>query len=130
MADQSILADDSDLLVLSPLAISAGLASDEAGSSSTSGRLKAGFAEAAQKVADFRPQIMIYYLGGGLASAESAPSSEALDLSWAGRWATTVAAKHCSGRALAVSNHSQTLSQFFFGMLESPGGMRLSGEEH
>lgn len=118
LAGQCPLADDPDLLVISPLAITSSLAADEAESSLTGGRWKAGFAGAVQKIADFRPQIMIYYLGGRSASA--ALHSEVLDSTFTGRWAKTIATKHSGGRALTVCNHAQTLSDFLSVMAQPP----------
>jgi len=118
VAGNSILADDPDLLALSPLAISAGSSGNEAAASEPEDR-NALFTEAAQKVASFQPQVIIYYLGESLGSKEPALQAGAIDSAWTGRWAESLAAKHCRGRALTVCSNVQLLTDFLVGM-QSP----------
>ena len=70
------------------------------------------FEDAARKVADFQPQLLVICAGRAPLQAGG------MDDAWIGKWAAGLSAQCCKGRTLVLSNSSKRISTFLSGTLE------------
>lgn len=123
-----------DILILAPHAAGAGTSTekeavafeDNGGAKehavppgTLSGDWKLRLEEVAKKIANFQPQLLVFYLDApALASEEAARHKIKMNWAWAGKWAAGVAHHNCQGRALTVSSSPGLISEFVLGSFQ------------
>ena len=137
LSAHSGMVQDSDLLVLNPLATTRWASNKSLPTSDAAqaeidkeltGDCKTGdcnvrFEEAVQTITDFGPQIVVFLLGDKSAAAvtggETASLTNEMDYAWLGKWAADLTGKCCKGRSLTLSHDPHLLQQFLRGAYDS-----------